>query len=106
MFWKKKSRHKYPLIGVRPKNYRSIVLHAIENCTNPIIWLDGVRIDDFSENGLIVQKIIRKSTDFLIKDGDEEVLGFHVHPNHMWISEKYKHIAEYCAKEGWLKIEK
>ena len=64
------------------------------------------QVVDFSETGLLVQKMIRGCIDFLIKDGEEEVLGFHDHPNQMWVAEKYKHIAKYCSEKGWLKIDK
>lgn len=102
----KKKKSKSMVIWVRPKNYRSIALHAIENCENPVVWADGTRIQDFSEKGLLVQKLIGRFIDFVIKNGDEEVLGFHDHPDQMWVSQKYKHIAQYCAEQGWLKIDK
>jgi hypothetical protein len=103
---KKKKKSGPILIWVKPKNYRRIALYAIENCTNPTIWVDGTQIFNSSENGILVQKAIRQCIDFLIKDGDEEVLGFHDHPGQMWVSEKYKHIAKYCSEKGWLKIDK
>jgi hypothetical protein len=106
MWWfKKKTEDEDKLIGVRPKNYRSIALYAIENCKEPIVWMENAKVCDYSENGILVQKRIRECVNFLIMDGNEQVLGFHDHPDEMWISEKYRHIAEHCANEGWLKID-
>jgi len=53
----KKNYSRY--IAVIPKNYRRIALHAIENCKEPIVFMDGYRIEDFSENGQLVQKRMR-----------------------------------------------
>lgn len=103
---KRKTKPKNKLIWVRPKNYRRIALYAIENCKEPSVWMDGARVDDYSENGLLVQRLIRRCIDFIIMDGDEKVLGFHDHPDQMWVSKKYKHIAEHCANESWLKIDR
>jgi hypothetical protein len=103
---KQKKKSMPPVIWVKPKNYRRIAIYAIENCTNPTVWLDGTQVVDFSENGLLVQKTIRQCRNFLIKDEDTEVLGFHDHPNEMWIAQKYKRIAEYCSEKDWLKIDR
>ena len=95
----------HAVIGVRPKNYRRIALHAIEECQDPIVLMNGVRVHDFSEHGLLVQKEIRACLNFVIRNGREDVLGFHDHPDEMWVAEKYRRVAKYCCQQGWLKIE-
>jgi hypothetical protein len=100
--WRKKDVDKY--ISVTPTNYRRIAIRAIEECKEPMVWMDSLLVEGFSEDGPLVQGKIRNCIDFLIKDGNEEVLGFHDHPNEMWITEKYRSVAEYCQKEEWLKI--
>ena len=62
MLWFKKQKETKKLIAVRPKNYRRIVLHAIEKCKEPNVWMDGERVSDFSEAGPLAQA--RKSLDF------------------------------------------
>lgn len=100
----KQKTEKFSRISVRPKNYRRIALYAIENCQKPVVLMDSVRVDDFSEHGPLVQKQIRASMDFVIMDDSNEVLGFHDHPDEMWIAEKYRSIAIYCQNQEWLKI--
>ena len=103
MFWKK--TQKEISISVTPTNYRRIALRAIEECSNPVVWMDSACVDDFSENGPLVQKQIRQCIDFVIKDGDSIVLSFHDHPNEMLISAKYRSLADHCHENGWLKLE-
>lgn len=105
MFWSKKRKQIKNLIAVRPKNYRRIVLYAIEKCKEPNVWMDANHVKDFSEDGPLVQSQIGMCIDFLIRDGSEDVLGFHDHPDQMWVTENYRYIAEHCDNEGWLKIQ-
>ena len=92
-------------IPVRPKNYRRIAIYAIQHATNPIVLVNGKRVQDFSESGPLTQKGIRPCRDFEVRDGSVPILGFHDHPDHMWIVESYRELAEHCAAEGWLKIQ-
>lgn len=92
-------------IPVLPKNYRSIALHAISIVTKPVVLMDGKSIDDFSEQGPLTQRGIRSCIDFEVRDGTKPILGFHDHPNEMWVTVSYAFVAEYCANEGWLKVE-
>ena len=67
--------------------------------------MDNKEIDDYSEQGKLTQKGIRSCINFEIKDGNIGIVGFHDHPNEMWISEKYDQFAKQCESNGWLKIE-
>ena len=80
-------------IPVLPKNYRSIAI------------VNKKLVTDFTESGPLTQKKIRSFKDFEIRDGLIPILGFHDHPNEMWIDERYKNLAEHCEKQGWLEIE-
>jgi hypothetical protein len=93
------------LIPVSPKNYRRIALYAISVSLQPVVLGDKQRITDFSETGPLTQKGIRKFINFEIRDGLDPILGFHDHPNEMWIAENYADVVEYCASQGWLKVE-
>lgn len=103
MFWNQKGAFK--LIPVLPKNYRSICLHAIEMASEPIVLLDKQVVTDFSEQGALTQKGIRGCINLEIRDGYVGILGFHDHPNEMWINENYHDFANYCENKGWLKIQ-
>ncbi|MGI0118263.1 hypothetical protein [Zooshikella sp. RANM57] len=103
MFWKRKKSFK--LIPVRPKNYQCICLHAIEIATDPNVLMDKKLITDLSDSGKLSQERIRNCINFEIRDGDVGVVGFHDHPDEMWINEKYQGFAIYCEQMGWLKIE-
>lgn len=92
-------------IPVLPRNYRSIALHAISVATNPVVLMDRKPIVDFSERGPLTQRGIRSCIDFEVRNGAEPILGFHDHPNEMWVTVPYAFVAEHCANEGWLKIE-
>ena len=92
-------------IPVRPKNYRRIALYAIQHATTPVVLMNGKRVDDFSESGPLTQKGIRPCRDFEVRDGSTPSLGFHDHPDQMWIVESHRELAEHCAAEGWLKIQ-
>lgn len=81
-----------------------MALYTIEKCSEPKVWMDGMLVDDFSEHGSLVQSRIRICIDFLIRDGNKDVPGFHDHPDEMWISENYRCIAEHCHNQGRLKI--
>jgi len=61
-------------------------------------------VDDFSEAGPLTQKKIRSYRDFEIRDGELPILGFHDHPNQMWVCEAHAPVAHHCAGQGWLKI--
>jgi hypothetical protein len=93
-------------IPVRPKNYRRIALYAIEHATDPIVLMNGRRVSDFSESGQLTQKGIRPCRDFEIRDGTVPILGFHDHPDEMWIVDSRRELADHCAAQGWLKIER
>ncbi len=93
------------LIAVRPRNYRSIALQAIELAEKPIVFMDKKPVTDFSDRGPLVQKQIRQSLDFVIRDGHNKIVGFHEHPDEMWIAEAYYEYALFCENQGWLKIQ-
>jgi hypothetical protein len=104
-FRSNKQERKAELIPVSPKNYRSIVLHAIATVADPKVYMDGCLITDLSERGPLTQRRLKKCIDFVVRNGGQDVLGFHDHPREMWITIDYGEIAEFCEKEGWLKIE-
>ena len=93
------------LIPVRPKNYRQIALHAISLSADPVVLMNRRRIADFSERGPVTQKGIRACRDFEVRDGHTPILGFHDHPDQMWIAEKYSTVAAHCEAQGWMRIE-
>lgn len=103
MFWKR--RETFRLIPALPKNYRSICLHAIEIASEPRVLIDNYVVTDFSEQGKLTQKGITNCTDLEIQDGGIGILGFHDHPNEMWINENYQDFANYCEHQGWLRIQ-
>jgi hypothetical protein len=90
---------------VRPKNYRRIALDAIGLASNPVVLVNGRLTTDFSEAGPLTQRKIRGYRDFEIRDGDSPILGFHDHPDEMWVSEAHAAVAQHCASQGWLKIQ-
>jgi hypothetical protein len=92
-------------IPVLPKNYRRIALAAIERAADPVVLMNGKRVTDFSQTGPVTQKGIRECRDFEVRDGSVSILGFHDHPNEMWVAENYRPLAEHCAAEGWLKVQ-
>ena len=98
-------RSRAKLIPVRPKNYRSICLRAIETLKDPHVYFNGTELSDFSEQGSLTQRALRQCHDFSILDGKEHVLGFHDHPDQMGISERYRELALFCEAQGWLKVE-
>jgi hypothetical protein len=93
------------LIPVLPKNYRSIALAGIALAKVPIVLMNGRPVSDFSNNGPVTQKGIRSCRDFEVRDARKPILGFHDHPDEMWIAADYQSLAEQCAREGWLKIQ-
>lgn len=93
------------LIPVLPKNYRKIAMYVISVSSEPVVLGDKKIITDYSEVGPLTQKGIRKFINFEIRDGTKPILGFHDHPNEMWVSEIYADVAKHCETEGWLKIE-
>lgn len=103
MFWKRKGL--FRLIPVLPTNYRSICLHAIEIASDPCVVVNNDVITDFSERGKLTQKGIRNFNNFEIRDRDVGIVGFHDHPNEMWINENYQDFANYCERQGWLQIQ-
>ena len=92
-------------IPVLPKNYRRIALHAVSAAEHPVILMNRRSVEDLTESGPLTQAGIRSCRDFEIRDGNMPILGFHDHPNEMWVSPDYAHIAEHCANQGWLKIQ-
>ena len=92
-------------IPVRPKNYRSIALHAISIASQPLVLMNRNPVADFSERGPLTQSGIRRCTDFEIRNGAEPILGFHDHPDEMWVTVPYASVAHYCAEKGWLRIQ-
>jgi hypothetical protein len=98
-------RKRSKLIPIRPKNYRSICLRAIETSKEPHVYFNGTEVSDFSEQGSLTQGGLRQCHDFAIFDGKEHVLGFHDHPDEMGISERYEKLARFCEAQGWLKVE-
>ena len=90
-------------LSVTPKNYRKLILHFINSIESPIVKYNHKKITDFSEQGYLTQKGIRYCRDFEIPSNKEKVLGFHDHPNEMWVAYKYIDLAQQCKKEGWLK---
>jgi hypothetical protein len=93
------------LIPVRPKNYRSVALYAIQAAQTPVVLVNHEPITDFSESGPLTQNGIRRMRDFEVRDGDKPILGFHDHPDEMWVAEPQASIAEHCQAQGWLKIQ-
>jgi len=93
------------LIPVIPKNLRRVALHAIAVIQAPIVLMDGKAITDFSEGGPLTRHSIRSCIDFEIRDNRKPALGFHEHPNEMWITSSYVHIADHCAAKNWLKVQ-
>jgi hypothetical protein len=93
------------LIPVRPRNLRSIALYAIDSAAAPIVFMNDEVIEDHSEEGPLTQKGISSCRNFEIRDGRTPILGFHDHPDQMWIAESRRAVAEHCAIENWLKIE-
>ncbi|MCH2100003.1 MAG: hypothetical protein MK142_16600 [Pseudomonadales bacterium] len=91
-------------IGVNPKNYRRIALHAISIAAEQKILINGKQTDNFSEGGPLTQPGIRRLRDFEIGDGDRPILGFHHHPREMGIDSEFKMVAEHCAEQGWLSL--
>jgi hypothetical protein len=92
-------------IPVLPKNYRRIALAAIALASDPVVLMNRQRITDYSSDGALTQKGIRACRDFEVRDGARPIVGFHDHPDEMWIAAAYRHFAEHCAREGWLKME-
>lgn len=88
MFWRREE--KFKLIPVLPKNYRCICLRAIELAADPKVTMDKQAITDFSEQGKLTQKGIRNCINFEIRDGNVGIVGFHDHPEEMWINEIIK----------------
>jgi len=93
------------LIPVLPKNYRRIALYAIGISSDPIVLANKQRITDYSETGPLTQKQIRQFLNFEIRDGSKPIVGFHDHPNEMWVSEQYADFARHCESQGWLKVQ-
>lgn len=95
-----------PLIHVKPKDFRSIVLYAVSTAKNPKVLVNQVLTQDFSESGPLTQKNIKSLRELVVRDGLETVLGFHGNPDPMWISATYRALAEHCQRQGWLKIQR
>jgi len=94
------------LIPVLPKNYRRIALFPIEASVRPAVLMDRHQIDDFSESGRASRKRgFVLAVVFEVRDGSTPILGFHDHPNQMWVAAGYRSLAEHCAAEGWLRIQ-
>ncbi len=93
------------LIPVRPKNYRSVAMYAIQAARTPVVFVNRKPITDFSEAGPLTQNGIRQMRDFEVRDVDKPIFGFHDHPDEMWVAEAQASIAEHCQAQGWLEIE-
>ena len=102
---RKSARIREKWIPVRPKNYRRIALYAIQHAGNPVVLMNGRQINDFSESGPLTQKGIHSCQDFEIRDGEVPILGFHDHPDQMWIVDSRRQLADHCVAQGWLKIQ-
>lgn len=100
-----KSEVKFKFIPVWPKNYRSICLHAIGSFSDPKVIMDKELVTNFSDQGKLTQKGICACTNFEIRGDNIGILGFHDHPDEMWVNEKYQDFATYCERRGWLRIE-
>jgi len=100
-----KHRATRKLIPVLPKNYRSIGLAAIDRAVNPIVLMNKKIITDYSEQGNLTQKGIGSLRNFEVRDGRRPILGFHDHPDEMWISDEYANLATECESHGWLTIQ-
>ena len=101
----RKPKPTFNLIPVLPKNYRSICLRAIEVSQDPKVLMNKHLITDFSDQGKLTQKEIRECINFEIRDGNVGIMGFHDHPDEMWINENYREFADYCEQQGWLRLE-
>jgi len=97
---------KRPLIPVLPKNYRSIILHAVSVAKQPCVLANHQAVTDFSEQGPLTQKNILGLRDLEVRDGARPILGFHDHPNQMWVSADYTEFASHCQSKGWLKVQR
>lgn len=80
-------------------------MYAIQAARTPVVLVNRKPIIDFSESGQLTRKGIRQMRDFEVRDGDEPILGFHDHPDEMWVAEARASIAEHCQAQGWLEIE-
>ena len=89
-----------------PKNYRSIALYVIGIADNPVVLFENRKTTDFTESGPLTQKRLRVCLNFEIRDGKTPIIGFHDHPNEMWIAEGFEEVAEHCQSQGWLKIQR
>lgn len=66
--------------------------------------MDRKPVEDFSERGPLTQSGIRACRDFEVRDGQASMLGFHDHPNEMWVDRDFEALATRCEAAGWLKI--
>ena len=96
---------KVKLIPVLPKNYRSISLRAIDVANDPHVFMDQTEVFDFTDRGNLTQQGISSCANFEIKDGSVGIVGFHDHPNQMWVNKEYEVFANECQSQGWLIIE-
>ena len=71
----------------------------------PVVLMDRRRVVDFSEAGPITQRGIRECRNFEVRDGATPILGFHDHPDEMWIAASYESLATQCAAAGWLTVQ-
>jgi hypothetical protein len=70
--------------------------------SEPAVVMDNDVATDFSERGRLTQTDIRNRANLEIRDRAVEILGFHDHPNEMWINENYQDFANYREYQGWL----
>ena len=96
---------KEKLIPVLPTNYRRLALAAIAVAAEPIVLMDRALVTDLSEDGPVTQSGIRSCRNFEIRDGSTPILGFHDHPNEMWVVERHRGLAEQCEAEGLLTVQ-
>jgi hypothetical protein len=93
------------LIPVRPKHYRAIVLEVLAIFPDARVFLDRWECADLSERGPVTQRGIARLIDFEMRVGRSAILGFHDHPDEMWIDGDFQSLAERLQALGHLKIE-
>jgi hypothetical protein len=94
------------VIPVRPRHYRAIVLEVLAAVPDATVWLDGRRCDDLSEQGPVTQRGIAALRDFEIRAGGSSILGFHDHPDQMWVDGEFEGLALRLQALGHLQIER
>jgi hypothetical protein len=94
-----------PLIAVRPKHYRAIVLEVLTSFPDATVWVEHRRCDDLSEAGPLTQHGMARMRNFEIRTENVPILGFHDHPGEMWFADEFRQLAERLADLGHLKMQ-